>query len=194
MLLMRYFLIVSKINMTDYDYLNFICCLLLYKAHFNLWKRYTDHLGTTIGTIIKVMRQAITNTIIIFNLQFLQYIILYNSVALWLNWWACSKSKYIYISMTKIFFPSLQAALGFQSFFGCCQLLMNESIYLKILLLPCCFGFVLFCLHFLNLSISCIFIGLFLSHVLSETTLLYDIVHLAQISILPASANDLLPD
>ena len=38
-----------------------------------------------IGTTIKHIKQTITTPIIIFNLQFLQYIILYNSLAFWLN-------------------------------------------------------------------------------------------------------------
>ena len=47
-----------------------------------------------IGTTMKHIKHTTTTPIIIFSLQFLQYIILSSSLAFWLNWCACSFNDY----------------------------------------------------------------------------------------------------
>ena len=71
------------------------------------------------GTKMKINRQTMTSPIIIFSLQFLQYMSRSSSVALSLNWWACSLLRVGYISGIMISFTGLPAESGWSAFSEC---------------------------------------------------------------------------
>lgn len=83
------------------------------------------------GTTINVIRHTTTKPMIIFNLQFLQYMIRYSSVAFWLNWNAWSKYCIIYLLKSRTFFTTILIGLDFILFFLCYHLLMFLSIMLR---------------------------------------------------------------
>lgn len=101
----------------------------------------------TIGMIMKARIPTTTSPMMIFSLQFLQYIILSNSVALLLNSLAFSEFTIGYISMILTLFRGYPATLGcWESYAHSISLRSSPIlIYVYFLSLPLCYPHLVTC-------------------------------------------------